>query len=133
MALKLRFPRSRLYIGANPQLVIGWVVGLLTAFLGVGGGFVMVPALIYLLRMPTNVVIGTSTFQIIFVTAVVTVLQATFNHSLDVVLALILASGGVIGGQSAYAPDRNSGPSGSGHAGPHGARGRAPAFVRPRC
>jgi uncharacterized protein len=99
MPLKLRFPRSRLYISAIPPLVIGWVVGLLTAFLGVGGGFIMVPALIYLLRMPTNVVIGTSTFQIIFVTAVVTVLQATFNHSLDVVLALILAAGGVIGGQ----------------------------------
>ena len=99
MPLKLRFPRSRLYIRAIPPLVIGWVVGLLTAFLGVGGGFIMVPAMIYLLRMPTNVVIGTSTFQIIFVTAVVTVLQATFNYSLDVVLALILAAGGVIGGQ----------------------------------
>jgi len=99
MPLKLRFPRSRLYISAIPPLVIGWVVGLLTAFLGVGGGFIMVPAMIYLLRMPTNVVIGTSTFQIIFVTAVVTVLQATFNYSLDVVLALLLAAGGVIGGQ----------------------------------
>src|SRR4029078_8268392 len=92
MPLKLRFPRSRLYISAIPPVVIGWVVGLLTAFLGVGGGFIIVPAMIYLLRMPTNVVIGTSTFQIIFVTAVVTVLQATFNYSLDVVLALILAA-----------------------------------------
>ena len=99
MPFKLRFPRSRLYISAIPPLVIGWVVGLLTAFLGVGGGFIMVPAMIYLLRMPTNVVIGTSTFQIIFVTAVVSVLHATFNYSLDVVLALILAAGGVIGGQ----------------------------------
>jgi hypothetical protein len=59
----------------------------------------MVPAMIYLLRMPTNIVIGTSMFQIIFVTAIVTVLHATLNHSLDVVLALILAAGGVIGGQ----------------------------------
>ncbi len=99
LPLKLRFPRSRLYISAIPPLVIGWVVGLLTAFLGVGGGFIMVPAMIYLLRMPTNIVIGTSIFQIIFVTAVVTVLHATFTHTLDVVLALILAAGGVAGGQ----------------------------------
>ena len=82
-----------------PPLVIGWVVGLLTAFLGVGGGFIMVPAMIYLLRMPTNIVIGTSTFQIIFVTAVVTILHASINNSLDVVLALMLAAGGVMGGQ----------------------------------
>lgn len=99
LPLKLRFPRSRLYISAIPPLVIGWVVGLLTAFLGVGGGFIMVPAMIYLLRMPTNIVIGTSIFQIIFVTAIVTVLHATLNHTLDVVLALILAAGGVMGGQ----------------------------------
>ena len=99
LPLKLRFPRSRLYISAIPPLVIGWVVGLLTAFLGVGGGFIMVPAMIYLLRMPTNIVIGTSMFQIIFVTAIVTMLHASLNHSLDVVLAFILAAGGVIGGQ----------------------------------
>jgi hypothetical protein len=99
LPLKLRFPRSRLYISAIPALVIGAVVGLVTAFLGVGGGFIMVPAMIYLLRMPTNVVIGTSIFQIIFVTAVVSVLHASFNQTLDVVLALILAAGGVIGGQ----------------------------------
>ena len=99
LPLKMRFPRSRLYISAIPPLVIGWVVGLLTAFLGVGGGFIMVPAMIYLLRMPTNIVIGTSTFQIIFVTAVVTILHASINNSLDVVLALMLAAGGVMGGQ----------------------------------
>jgi uncharacterized membrane protein YfcA len=99
LPLKIRFPRSRLYISSIPPLVIGWVVGLLTAFLGVSGGFVMVPAMIYLLRMPTNIVIGTSTFQIIFVTAVVTILHASLNHSLDVVLALMLAAGGVMGGQ----------------------------------
>jgi uncharacterized protein len=99
LPLKIRFPRSRLYISSIPPLVIGWVVGLLTAFLGVSGGFVMVPAMIYLLRMPTNIVIGTSTLQIIFVTAVVTILHASLNHSLDVVLALMLAAGGVMGGQ----------------------------------
>ena len=99
LPLKLRFPRSRLYISAIPAFVIGAVVGLLTAFLGVGGGFIMVPAMIYLLRMPTNVVIGTSIFQIIFVTAVVSVLHATYNQTLDILLAVILAAGGVIGGQ----------------------------------
>jgi uncharacterized protein len=99
LPLKLRFPRSRLYISTIPPLVIGAVVGLLTAFLGVGGGFIMVPAMIYLLRMPTNIVIGTTIFQIIFITAVVTVLHATLSGTLDVVLALILAAGGVIGGQ----------------------------------
>ena len=99
LPLKLRFPRSRLYISAIPPLVVGSVVGLLTAFLGVGGGFIMVPVMIYLFRMPTNIVIGTSIFQIIFVTAVVTLLHATLSQTLDVVLALILATGGVIGGQ----------------------------------
>ncbi len=99
LPLKLRFPRSRLYISALPPLVIGALVGLLTAFLGVGGGFIMVPAMIYLFRMPTNIVIGTSIFQIIFVTAMVSVLHAGFSQSLDVVLGLILAAGGVIGGQ----------------------------------
>jgi hypothetical protein len=99
LPLKMRFPRSRLYISAVPPLVIGAVVGLLTAFLGVGGGFIMVPAMIYLLRMPTNIVIGTSIFQIIFITAAVTILHASFAYTLDVVLALILSAGGVIGGQ----------------------------------
>jgi uncharacterized membrane protein YfcA len=99
LPLKLRFPRSRLYISAVPPLVIGCLVGLLTAFLGVGGGFIVVPAMIYLLRMQTTIAIGTSIFQIIFVTAVVTVLHAGFNQTLDVVLAFILAAGGVIGGQ----------------------------------
>ena len=99
LPLKMRFPTSRLYISAIPPLLIGTVVGLLAAFLGAGGGFIMVPAMIYLLRMPTNIVIGTSMFQIIFVTAIVTLLHATFNHTLDAVLALILAAGGVMGGQ----------------------------------
>jgi uncharacterized membrane protein YfcA len=100
LPLKMRFPRSRLYISAIPPLVIGATVGLLAAFLGVGGGFIMVPAMIYLLRMPTNIVIGTSMFQIIFVSAIVTLLHATLNHSLDVVLAFILVIGGVIGGHA---------------------------------
>ncbi len=99
LPLKMRFHRSRLYISAIPPLVIGAIVGLLASVLGVGGGFIVVPAMIYLLRMPTNVVIGTSLFQIIFITAVITILYATLNQTLDVVLAFILVIGGVIGGQ----------------------------------
>jgi uncharacterized membrane protein YfcA len=99
LPLKMRFPRSRLYISAIPPLLIGAIVGLLASFLGVGGGFIMVPAMIYLLRMPTSLAIGTSLLQIIFVTAVVTLLHATFNQTLDVLLAFLLVLGGVIGGQ----------------------------------
>jgi hypothetical protein len=99
LPFKMRFPRSRLYISAIPPLVIGCLVGLLASFLGVGGGFIMVPAMIYLLRMPTNIVVGTSIFQIIFVTAIVTLLHATLNHTLDIMLAFLLIIGGVIGGQ----------------------------------
>ncbi len=99
LPFKMRFPRSRLYISAIPPLVIGFLVGLLASFLGVGGGFIMVPAMIYLLRMPTNIVVGTSIFQIIFVTAIVTLLHATLNHTLDIMLAFLLIIGGVIGGQ----------------------------------
>jgi len=96
---KTRFPRSKLYISVIPPLLIGGFGGLLAAIMGVGGGFVMVPAMVYLLRVPTNVVVGTSLFQIIFVTGVTTVLQAVQNNAVDVVLALLLMSGGVIGTQ----------------------------------
>ena len=99
LPFKMRFQRSRLYISAIPPLILGVIVGLLASVLGAGGGFIIVPAMIYLLRMPTHIVIGTSLFQIIFVTAVTTMLYATLNRSLDVVLALLLVIGGVIGGQ----------------------------------
>jgi uncharacterized membrane protein YfcA len=99
LPFKMRFQRSRLYISALPPLIIGVIVGLLASVLGAGGGFIIVPAMIYLLRMPTHIVIGTSLFQIIFVTAVTTVLYATMERSLDVVLAFLLMVGGVIGGQ----------------------------------
>ncbi len=99
LPLKMRFRRSKLYISALLPLSIGFFVGVLAAIMGVGGGFVMVPAMIYLLGMPTNVVIGTSLFQIIFVTANVTFLQAYANQTVDVVLALLLLSGAVIGAQ----------------------------------
>jgi uncharacterized membrane protein YfcA len=99
LPIKLRFHRSKLYISAVPPLLIGMLVGLLAAIIGVGGGFIMVPAMIYLLRVPTNVAVGTSLFQIVFVTGVTTVLQAGLNKSVDVVLALLLIVGGVIGAQ----------------------------------
>jgi uncharacterized membrane protein YfcA len=99
LPLKMRFVRSKLYISAIPPIVIGAFVGLLAAIMGVGGGFIMVPAMIYLLRVPTNVVVGTSLFQIIFVTAFVTVLHSTTNHTVDAVLALVLMIGGAIGAQ----------------------------------
>jgi len=99
LPLKLRFPQSKLYISAIPPVAIGAFVGWLTAIMGVGGGFVMVPAMIYLLRMPTRMVIGTSTFQIVCITALTTVLQAMQNQSVDVLLSLPLILGGVIGAQ----------------------------------
>ena len=99
LPLKMRFRRSRLYISALLPIGIGFLVGVLSAIMGVGGGFIMVPAMIYLLGMPTVVVVGTSLFQIIFVTANVTILQAVSNQTVDVVLALILLTGGVIGAQ----------------------------------
>jgi len=99
LPLKMRFRRSRLYISALVPIAIGFLVGVLAAIMGVGGGFVMVPAMIYLLGMPTAVVVGTSLFQIIFVTANVTFLQAVNNQTVDVVLALLLLAGAVVGAQ----------------------------------
>ena len=99
LPFKMRFHRSKLYISAVPPALIGAFVGFMAAVMGVGGGFVMVPAMIYLLRVPTNVVVGTSLFQIVFVMAVTTVLQAVQNKTVDVVLALLLIIGGVIGAQ----------------------------------
>jgi len=99
LPLKMRFRRSKLYISALLPLGIGFFVGILTALMGVGGGFLMVPAMIYLLGMPTVVVIGTSLFQIIFVTANVTFLQAVNTQTVDVVLAVMLLVGGVVGAQ----------------------------------
>ena len=99
LPLKMRFRRSKLYISALLPLGIGFFVGILTALMGVGGGFVMVPAMIYLLGMPTGVVVGTSLFQIIFVTANVTFLQALNTQTVDVILAITLLVGAVIGAQ----------------------------------
>ncbi len=99
LPLKMRFRRSKIYISSLLPLAIGFIVGWLSAIMGVGGGFVMVPAMIYLLGMPTAVVVGTSLFQIIFVTANVTMLQSINNQTVDVVLALLLLLGGVVGAQ----------------------------------
>ncbi|MCE8512113.1 sulfite exporter TauE/SafE family protein [Ruegeria pomeroyi] len=99
MPFKMRFRTSGLYISVIPPVVVGLLVGVLSAIMGVGGGFIMVPAMIYLLGMPTKVVVGTSLFQIIFVTAFTTMLHATTNYTVDVVLAVLLLIGGVIGAQ----------------------------------
>ncbi len=99
LPLKMRFHRSKLYISAIPPAMIGMFVGFLAAIMGIGGGFVIIPAMIYLLRMSTAVVIGTSLFQIVFVAAFSTILHALQNKSVDVVLAMILMAGGVIGAQ----------------------------------
>jgi hypothetical protein len=94
---KMRFYKSKLYISAFLPIGLGFLIGILSAILGVGGGFVLVPAMIYILGMPTTVVIGTSNFQILFVAANVTFLQAVTNGTVDVVLALLLILGGVVG------------------------------------
>ena len=99
LPLKRRFRVARLYISAIPAVLLGIAVGWLTAVIGVGGGFVLVPALIYALRVPTRVAIGTSMFQIVFIAGFTTVLQADFNRSVDIVLGLPLMLGGVIGAQ----------------------------------
>ncbi|MGI3169277.1 sulfite exporter TauE/SafE family protein [Pseudooceanicola sp. C21-150M6] len=99
LPLKMRFRTSGLYISVLPPFLVGMAVGTLSAIMGVGGGFIMVPAMIYLLHMPTKVVIGTSLFQIIFVTAFTTLLHATTNQTVDMLLAVILILGGVIGAQ----------------------------------
>ena len=99
LPLKLRFPSSRLFISVIPPVLLGAFVGVLSAIMGVGGGFVLVPAMIYILRMPANVVVGTSLFQIIVTTALTGVLQAGRNQTVDIVLATLLLVGGVLGAQ----------------------------------
>jgi uncharacterized membrane protein YfcA len=99
LPLKMRFHTSKLYVSAIPPFVIGMFVGILAAIMGVGGGFIMVPAMIYLIGMPTKVVVGTSVFQFLFVTGFTAVLQAVQNGTVDVMLAVILLIGGVIGAQ----------------------------------
>lgn len=99
LPFKMKFRTSGLYISVIPPVLIGVFVGILAAIMGVGGGFIMVPAMIYLLGMPTKVVVGTSLFQIIFVTGFTTLMHATTNYTVDMALAVLLLVGGVVGAQ----------------------------------
>ena len=99
LPLKLRFKRSKVYVSAIPVLAIGFIIGFLGAIMGIGGGFLLVPMLIYLLRVPTATVIGTSMVLTFLTMVSATVLHAATNHLVDAVLALILMVGGVIGAQ----------------------------------
>lgn len=99
LPFKVKFRASGLYISVIPPMLVGAVVGFLAAIMGVGGGFIMVPAMIYLLGMPTKVVVGTSLFQIIFVTAFTTLMHAITSQTVDMLLAFVLIIGGVIGAQ----------------------------------
>jgi uncharacterized protein len=109
LPFKTRFKASKLYISALPPAGLGVLVGLLSGLMGVGGGFIMVPILIYVLRVPTNLAIGTSLFQVIFVSAITTVLQAVWNHTVDIALALMLMAGGVAGAQAGTAAGQRLG------------------------
>ncbi|TPW26915.1 sulfite exporter TauE/SafE family protein [Pararhizobium mangrovi] len=99
LPLKMRFRRSKIYLSVIPVIGLGFGIGLLTSIMGIGGGFMIVPAMIYLLRVPTNVVIGTSLFMVTFTTAFATLVQATTNHTVDVMLAIMLIVSSVIGVQ----------------------------------
>jgi uncharacterized protein len=99
LPLRMRFRQSRLYISVIPPAAIGFFVGVLSAIMGIGGGFILVPAMIYLLRMPTSMVMGTSLMQIIGIAIITTLLQAASNYAVDMVLALFLVTGGVVGAQ----------------------------------
>ncbi|MEA1649649.1 sulfite exporter TauE/SafE family protein [Nitrospirillum sp. BR 11164] len=99
LPFKMRFPRSRLYISVLLPVGIGFIGGVLVAIMGIGGGFLLVPAMIYILGMPTTLVAGTSLLQIILTTGVAAVLQAATNHTVDILLAMMLLIGGVLGAQ----------------------------------
>ena len=99
LPFKMRFHRSKLYISAIPPIIIGFLVGVLSAMMGVGGGFIMIPAMVYILGMSTNAVVGTSLFQIIFVTANSTFFQSYLNQNVDILLSSLMILGGVIGAQ----------------------------------
>ncbi|MFE9084394.1 sulfite exporter TauE/SafE family protein [Brevundimonas sp. NPDC003935] len=99
LPFRMRFPRSGLYISAIPPFGLGVFAGILSAIMGVGGGFILVPAMLYVLRMRASVVVGTSLFQIIITTAITTILQAGRNQTVDIVLSTILLLGGVVGAQ----------------------------------
>jgi len=99
LPFKVRFYKSKLYISVIPPIIIGFVIGILSATMGIGGAFILIPAMIYFLGMPTSKVIGTSLFQIIFITALVTILHATTTFAVDAFLAFFLILSSVIGAQ----------------------------------
>ena len=99
LPFRMRFPRSGLYISIIPLIALGSFVGILSAIMGVGGGFILIPVMLYVLRMRASVVVGTSLFQIIITTAITTVLQAGRNQTVDIVLSSLLLFGGVVGAQ----------------------------------
>ncbi len=99
LPLKMRFHRSGLYVSIIPLLVMSLAIGFAGAVLGIGGGFILVPALIYIFRVPAAIVVGTSLFQTLFSMLAATILHATTNHSVDIVLAVLLIVGGVFGAQ----------------------------------
>jgi len=99
LPMRVRFKKSKLYISVLPVLVIGLFIGFVGALLGIGGGFILVPALVYLLRVPGNVVIGTSLLQVVVMMAATTILYAVQSQSVDVLLAFCLMVGGVVGAQ----------------------------------
>jgi uncharacterized protein len=105
--LRMRFPRSKLYASAIPIMAVALFVGFVGSLLGIGGGFIIVPALLYLFRVPPAVVVGTSQFQILCTTLAATVLHAIVNDAVDVVLALTLIVGGVFGAQFGSRAGRN--------------------------
>ena len=99
LPFKIKFRKSHLYISILPPIFIGLLVGILSSIMGVGGGFILVPAMIYILGMPTQVVVGTSLLQIVFVTTVSTIMHAYINQTVDVVLSSLLLIGAVVGAQ----------------------------------
>jgi uncharacterized protein len=105
--LRVRFPRSRLYASVIPIAGIAAMIGFAGALLGIGGGFIIVPALLYLFRVPTAVVVGTSQYQILWTTLSATILHSIANEAVDIVLALILIVGGVFGAQFGARAGRN--------------------------
>ena len=99
LPFRMRFPKSKLYESVFTPIIIGLAVGFIAAIMGIGGAFILVPAMIYIIGMPTKVVIGTSLFQIIFVTAFTTIMHATQNYTVDAMLAILLIFGGFVGAQ----------------------------------
>jgi uncharacterized membrane protein YfcA len=99
LPFKMRFQRSKLYMSAIPVIALGYAIGFIGAILGVGGGFILVPALIYLLKVPTTLAVGISLFQTVVTMSVASILHATTNYAVDIILSLVLMSGGVIGAQ----------------------------------